>query len=700
MQNIRLAAASVNQIPLDWQGNRQHLLEVLAKSREAGVQVLCLPELAITGYGCEDMFFSVGVQQAALRELEFLLPETQGMVVAVGLPLFYESCLYNAAAVIADGELLGFVCKQFMASDGIHYEPRWFKQWPARLVGQMEWNGQLYPVGDLLFDCGGVRVGLEICRDAWVAERPGARHARHGADFILNPSASHFAFSKQAVRERIALEGSRTFCAAFVYCNLLGNESGRSVYDGGTLVATGGKIVARGRLFSYQSYELTVTDIDIEANRRARGQSFDSGVKVGNHDESLVDMPFDWQASPLPDLSDDPTISQSAEPATWEVGDGTHSDGTHSDGVKFEEFSRVVPLALFDYLRKSHAQGFVVSLSGGADSAAVALLVALMVRRALDELGPEEFLARLGSPPELLATWEAWNERPEDSANETAANPRALAQAFTRSLLACAYQPTRNSTDTTRNAASTVAQAIGAEFYEWDVDQLSEHYVQMVSQAVGREITWQTDDLSLQNIQARTRGPGVWLLANLRGAILLATSNRSEAAVGYATMDGDTCGGLSPVAGIDKRFLRSWLRWMETTGPEDLGPIEELSAVNAQQPTAELRPSVEGQTDESDLMPYDVLDAIERAAIRDKQLPADVLHVVAKQYPQHEHRQMGVWVIRFFELWCRNQWKRERYAPSFHVDDENLDPKSWCRFPLLNSGFEEELQSLRKELGI
>ena len=94
-------------------------------------------------------------------------------------------------------------------------------------------------------------------------------------------------------------------------------------------------------------------------------------------------------------------------------------------------------------------------------------------------------------------------------------------------------------------------------------------------------------------------------------------------------------------------------------------------------------------------MPYRVLDAIERAAIRDKLLPVEVFQTVRPQFPQYDATQMGGWVERFFRLWCRNQWKRERYAPSFHLDDENLDPKTWCRFPILNSGFERELEELR-----
>jgi NAD+ synthase (glutamine-hydrolysing) len=204
--------------------------------------------------------------------------------------------------------------------------------------------------------------------------------------------------------------------------------------------------------------------------------------------------------------------------------------------------------------------------------------------------------------------------------------------------------------------------------------------------------------VALQNIQARVRSPGVWLLANLTGSLLLATSNRSEAAVGYATMDGDTSGGLSPIAGIDKAFLRRRLRWMEAHGPAGVGPLHALHAVNDQQPTAELRPQAAKQTDEADLMPYDVLDAIERAAIRDKKTPLEVFPLLRSQFPHYTPQQLGQWIERFFRLWCRNQWKRERYAPSFHLDDENLDPKTWCRFPILSGGFERELAELRAEL--
>jgi NAD+ synthase (glutamine-hydrolysing) len=272
------------------------------------------------------------------------------------------------------------------------------------------------------------------------------------------------------------------------------------------------------------------------------------------------------------------------------------------------------------------------------------------------------------------------------------------ARAAVGALLSCAYQPTENSGPVTRAAAEEVARAVGAEFHVIDVDPMLKAYLAAVERALGRALTWQADDLTLQNIQARVRAPSIWALANVRGQVLLTTSNRSEAAVGYATMDGDTAGGLAPLGGIDKTYLRSWLGWMETAAPAGLAPIPALRAINAQQPTAELRPPVAGanaQTDEADLMPYDFLEAVEDSAIRDKHTPVEVLQELLPRYGQHTPLQLATWIERFFRLWCRNQWKRERIAPAFHLDDRNVDPRSWCRFPILSGGFERELAELR-----
>ena len=697
LHRIRLAAAAVNQTPMAWETNSRHIRAAIAAARYAGVGILCLPELCITGYGCEDMYFSTGVQRMALDVLQSLVPDTSGLFTCFGLPAFYEGALYNTVAVACDGHLLGLVAKQHLAGDGIHYEPRWFRRWPAGVVGRIDVGGREYPLGDILFGCGGVRIGFEICRDAWVADRTGARLAQRGADVLLNPSASHFAFAKQQIRERFVLEGSRAFCVSYAYANLLGNEAGRAIYDGGTLIATGGKMLARGPRFSFADWLLTTAVIDVDSTRRAKAESFlDANphpTADGDSSEVAVEFKFPEIAEPTGAVTVETGVCTTIGPkgeapaqlqyqrSSCEVpGHPAWESGSYQ---KEEEFARSVALALFDYLRKSCAQRFVVSLSGGADSSAVATLIHLLVQFGGRELGFGNLTSKLSQIQSLQST------------GRTAG---ASAGDLVREMLTCVYQSTRNSGPQTLESAKAIAGAVGADFLNWNVDDAVDGYVRTVAIATGHELTWSKDDVALQNIQARARGPGIWLLANLRNALLLTTSNRSEAAVGYATMDGDTCGGLAPIAGIDKAFLLDWLKWMETIGPAGIGPLPALAVVNNLKPTAELRPPSAEQTDEADLMPYALLDAIERAAIRDKLLPIEVVQAVRPQFPQYETRQLGAWVERFFRLWCRNQWKRERYAPSFHLDDENLDPKTWCRFPILNSGFEKELAELREYL--
>lgn len=660
MKLLRVAAATLNQTPLDWDGNRANIGDAIDEARAQGASVLCLPELCISGYGCEDAFLALGTQAMALQVLEEILPLTRGIVVSVGLPLFHNKALYNACALVADGKLVGFVAKRALAGDGIHYEPRWFKPWPPGARTTISVFGQDVPLGDIFFDCSGVRIGFEICEDAWVAQRRGAELSLIGVDLILNPSASHFAFGKQEVRRRLVLEGSRAFGVSYVYANLLGNEAGRAIYDGDALIATAGKVVAQAPRFSFANHAVITAVIDVDLTRVQHASLTSSQPRVLSAPGECVR--FDFTFPPVPGFAQDAGVAE------WE----------RSPALKEEEFARAIALGLFDYCRKSRARGFVVSLSGGADSAAVACLVALMVRFAVRDLGFDGFaqkfehvegLSRLISERELIHV-----------------------------LLTTAYQATNNSSHVTRDAASSVARALGATHLEFDVDALVTGYVSSVEAAIGRKLEWQRDDLALQNIQARVRAPSVWLLANLNSSLLLSTSNRSEAAVGYATMDGDTAGGLSPIAGIDKAFLRRFLVWLEKNGPHELGPIPELAAVNVQAPTAELRPPSATQTDEADLMPYEVLDAIERAAIRDKRSPSEVLSLIAAEFTRYSQDELWLWLDRFFRLWSRNQWKRERYAPSFHVDDESLDPKTWCRFPILSGGFARELRELREAL--
>ena len=237
---------------------------------------------------------------------------------------------------------------------------------------------------------------------------------------------------------------------------------------------------------------------------------------------------FDW-----PDIA---PVIQKAQLEGWERG----------GYLKEEEFARAVALGLFDYLRKSRSQGYVLSLSGGADSSSIAALVFLMIRMAVENIGLDGVKKKLGY---IKAIQDC--KTPEEIVGK---------------LLTVMYQGTENSSDDTFNSAKELADDIGATFLNININGLVETYTGLIEEQLGRKLSWDTDDLALQNIQARVRAPSIWMLANINNALLLTTSNRSEAAVGYATMDGDTSGSISPITGIDKHFLRGWLRWLETVG--------------------------------------------------------------------------------------------------------------------------------------
>ena len=242
--------------------------------------------------------------------------------------------------------------------------------------------------------------------------------------------------------------------------------------------------------------------------------------------------------------------------------------------------------------------------------------MAQSIALALEELGHKEFEKRINISFE------------QDSSSYSY-------QDYVGRLLTTVYQRTKNSGDVTLNAAKSLAKEIGAKFHHVEVDKQVDTYISAAESMIGRSLSWKTDDLALQNIQARSRAPMVWLLANINNSLLLSTSNRSEVALGYATMDGDTAGGLSPVGGIDKYFLRKWLVWMQNENEVGIAKVASLKFVNEQDPTAELRPQEYAQKDEDDLMPYEIVNYIERCFLEKRMPPQDIKIKLSEDYPSY-----------------------------------------------------------------
>lgn len=618
MAYTKIGGAALNQTPIDWINNKANIIKAIEKAQNEGVKILCLPELCITGYGCEDLFLSKWVPEKSIEILSELKTYCSNIAVAIGLPIRLEDQVYNCTAFVRNNKIEGIYAKQFLAKDGVHYEPRWFTPWEAGKESSIEINNELIPIGELTFKMDNIVIGFEICEDAWVSDeiRPACRLVKKNANLILNPSASHFAFEKSEFRYGLISDSSKNFKCTYVYANLLGNEAGRIIYDGEVLIYKDGEMIQRNNRFSFHNVNLVSAEIDFAKN-------------VSKQD-SL----------------------------------------THDEREREYEFWESTTLGLFDYLRKSRSNGFVLSLSGGADSSACAIMVSEMVKKGIKELGISGFTQKIGI-----------KFRKEECENF---------KTITGKLLTTAYQATRNSGQDTLTSARELSNSIGATFYHWSVDREIEGYKENIEKALERNLDWKTDDIALQNIQARGRSPIIWMLANIKNALLITTSNRSEGDVGYATMDGDTSGSIAPIAGVDKHFIRSWLKWCEKNLDQP-----GLKYVNALTPTAELRPEEHAQTDEKDLMPYEVMVEIEVLAIRDRLSPIQVYNKLLKK-DLAEANLLKSYILKFFRLWSRNQWKRERIAPSFHLDEFNVDPRSWCRFPILSGSFTEELAELEK----
>jgi len=409
------------------------------------------------------------------------------------------------------------------------------------------------------------------------------------------------------------IESSKKFNCTYLSVNLLGNESGKVIFEGDTILASNGKLLFINGRFSFDDISFSYFDID-----------FKNQPKEINYKSPEI----------------------------------------------YEEFIDAFSLGLSNYLFTSHLKGFALSLSGGIDSSSIAILTYEMFKRILEKLGIETLNKKFNL-----------NLIPSD-------NIHFNVQKIINKILFTAYQKTENSSKETQKSAKVLSEFIGSNHYEWSIDSEVKSITEKISDITAKKYSWEKYDITLQNVQARVRSPYIWFIANANNLLLLSTSNRSESSVGYSTMDGDSSGSISPIAGLDKVFLKNLLKYLK----EEYN-YACLDNVLSLKPSAELKPIGQNQYDEDDLMPYNILTEIERNFIKERNGPKEIFNILKrKEFASDEI--IKKYIKTFFQLFARNQWKRERTAPSFHFDDYSLDASSWLRFPILSNNFEEEIDNL------
>ncbi len=630
MRLVRLAASSVSVKVGAYKENLDLLKEVVAAARQEEVSLLCLPEMCLTGYMLEDLVQWPQVTEKAWESLEALAGEVGDTAVFAGLPVRVGGLLYNGLALLWKGAVRGVTLKRFLPSYNVFYEGRNFTPWRGREL--VEVKGR--PAGDLLYRLPFADVAAQICEDAWVWPQENLTLLLE-AEVLCNASASPFSLFKPALRRRVIQSTAERLICHHVFSNLVGLDSARLVFDGGAMVAGPQGIAASGPLLHPEPWKLVTAVVDLDEITRLRSENTTfreaySAQKEAGPVGGVVDLRGEGEGRFLP-----PRDYPLPKNGSFFLDGGEGGEGAAGgSAAALDQLLDALVLGVRDYFHKAGVfRKFLVALSGGRDSA-LALLAAARAAALLP--GPGDQAAKAARYVEA----------------------RYLSGPY--------------SSPETLEAARGLCAELGVPFAEVSIEKefrLARASLEEMAGGVP------PSPLALQNAQARIRGAMMLGWANTVGGLILVTSNLSEVAVGYFTTGGDNQGGFSPLADIPKTLISRMLeRARERWSIPSLGKVLDLA------PSAELAPD---QTDEGDLMPYEVLDDILYLYALKKLRPGEILGVLGARYPRAGEKTLRMWLERFLRLFDANQWKREQSPVALKLLYLDLDPKTGFRYPVL-----------------
>ncbi len=354
----------------DINANVKNISELYKEAVLDDSALVVFPELSITGYSIGDVVQNQRLIDEAMRGLRYLRDETinEKTVAVVGLPFVYENGLYNCAAVLADGKIAGIVPKQNMPNYSEFYESRWYQPWQGPNIN-LTLDDQEVPFGnDLLFDIGGVKMGIEICEDLWVKDPPSVQQAARGAVIIANPSASNELVGKANYRRQLVSMQSAKLVAGYAYASADPSESTTDVVmSGHQIIAENGRIVQERKPLSLDDKRIHTADIDLDHIKHDRIKDNNYTTKLGAQVIKCTVKRPDFE--PNPRLVKDPFLPDN-EPEVQR-------------NERFDSIIYIQAMGLAKRLKSTNSHKLVLGLSGGLDST-LALLVAV---RAADILG-------------------------------------------------------------------------------------------------------------------------------------------------------------------------------------------------------------------------------------------------------------------------------------------------------------------------
>jgi NAD+ synthase (glutamine-hydrolysing) len=663
---VRVAAAVPPVRVADFDFNREQTLALWRQADEQGAALVFFPELGLASYTAGDLHMDHHLLAAALDSLRALLEagERQQLrtVAFVGLPLFVHPGVYNCAAAIQGGRLLGVVPKAYLPNYGEFYERRQFRDGRRVPSGTtIEVSGARVPFGlDLLFcaeNVSGLVAGVEICEDGWVHLPPSAFQVSAGATVVGNLSGSPFKLGRGESRHHLCWRASGPGLCAYIYSGAGPGESSSDVaFDSHALIYEGGACLAESQRFSREP-QLLVADVDLPMLLRDRLATGTFGDCADDHRRAWRMVPFEAHQpasfQPLRRVVErHPFVPK--DPATlatrcWEV---------------FE----IQTNALLTRMEHFGNDRLVLAVSGGRDST----LAALACANALDQLGAP------------------------------------------RSNLLCVSMPGFGTSPHTRSAAQRLAGALGAAFEEEDIREECflilrdqghksvERYLGWLSrqatthdqQAFGAFLSAHPDvgDVELENVQARVRKLRMMTKANRHRAVEIGTGDLSEKALGWSTYSGDHIAMYDLNGGIPKTLVEFVIRWVATEriqtwasgGGEGLQQVL-FDVLEAPISPELLPPSAEGrisQLTEDTIGPYELHDFFLYWFVRHGTRPSRILLLAETAFAgEYARDEIKKWLRTYFQRFFNSQWKRDCTADGPKVGNVALSPRGDWRMP-------------------
>ena len=628
MRLVKIALASVNATVGSVRGNTDRCLRLAREAVDQGATVVALPEQVIGGYPAEDLIQWRGFVEAQRKELMHFAVETAAhpQVFIIGVAVAHLGHLYNAAAVVHRGRVLGLVPKEKLPTYNVFYEARTFS---PGAPGRIDRVGDI-PFGDMVFAFDWGTLGVEVCEDIWSPDGPMRRRCYAGAELMVNISASPFRMGVMGTRrEMIATRAGDNQCV-IAYVNLVGANDGL-VFDGGGFVNQNGRPMLEAPRWT-EGVATAVVDLDRTQRLRTENTTW------------RVDCLQALEGGRLPQTvrATEPGADRATLPYPAPAQRSFFLPSPVPPRSPREEFCEdlldALCLGIGDYFEKTRAfKGLGIALSGGRDS----LLT-------------------------LLVAWR-WVQKRHADLDE------AALRAKTGDLLRAFYMPTRYSSDHTADCAKTICEELGVPFKVLPIEDAFNREADAARAMVGGPLSPITE----QNVQARIRSGRMWNWSNTTGMLFLNTGNMSEKAMGYTTIGGDLEGALAVLANVPKTVVIYLLEYLlEKHGFE--GIWKTLSAPAG----PELAPNQKG---EDELMPFRVLDACFHLYAAEKLSPDEMHHALVSMFPEDDAAQLRAWVDKFVRLFTQSIYKWVQAPLTIHVGNLDLDRERALQMPVVET---------------